>query len=163
MAAKYNDEIADNIAIVCDGGNNYNVPPLPPQSKVSQTMSISNLIYYYIIYYSFLIFIHVFAVLEKKYQVLACAESSPSVICSALATTAFHGYVSSLQPRSDVHINPTSVGFGSPSKIWREQNVWFTQLHLIYASGITFQGPREDNIRRSQRARHVQVPRCSPR
>ena len=50
MAGKYNDEMANNIAIVCDGGIDYNVSPLPPQSKVSQTMSISSVLFVYIIY-----------------------------------------------------------------------------------------------------------------
>ena len=30
MAAMYNDEMANNVAIVCDGGIDYNVSPSPP-------------------------------------------------------------------------------------------------------------------------------------
>ena len=50
MAAMYNDEMANNVAIVCDGGINYNVSPHPPQSQVSQNTIISSLLFVYIIY-----------------------------------------------------------------------------------------------------------------
>jgi hypothetical protein len=33
MAVKYNDEIANNIAIVCDGGTDYNLPPSHPNVR----------------------------------------------------------------------------------------------------------------------------------
>jgi hypothetical protein len=39
MAGKYQDEVTDNIAIVCDGGIDHDVPHSPPPSKVSQITS----------------------------------------------------------------------------------------------------------------------------
>ena len=50
MVGKYNDEMADNISIVCDGGIDFNVPPLPPQSKVSLIMCISSILFIVILF-----------------------------------------------------------------------------------------------------------------
>jgi hypothetical protein len=38
MAGNYKDELTDNISLVCDGGIDYDVPQLPPQSMVSRSM-----------------------------------------------------------------------------------------------------------------------------
>jgi hypothetical protein len=110
-AAKYADELNNNIALVCQGGINNCFPTCPPPSKVSPLTTVSTRYCHRRLTPTF----HLNCYSEKeRYQGMECAPSAFPLICPTDTAIQFHGYVAFFrQWMSHIHINPSEFGFSS--------------------------------------------------